>query len=88
MTNNEPDYRTADELIRECFQDEARDFKEVQEDLMATVEEWVFLAYLQGHEDGFVQGEDAGTYAGYTDGQRDGYDEGYDDARMEFESYD
>jgi len=88
MADNDPNYRTAGELIREWFQDEARDFKGAQEDLMTTVGEWVLSAYLQGHGDGFTQGEGVGNDEGYEIGHQEGYDEGYHDAQAECDSYD
>jgi flagellar biosynthesis/type III secretory pathway protein FliH len=86
MANNDPDFRTADELIRSWFQEEAKAFNAAHEDLMVDVGEWVLAAYLQGHEDGYNQGEDRGYNSGQEEGRQEGYDEGYDDAKAEFET--
>ena len=93
MANNNPNFRTADELIRSWFQAEAAEFESGVGELgnfKDFVEEWVLAAYLQGHEDGYEQGHDEGFQEGYDDGEAEGninsYDDGYDDARAEFDN--
>ena len=80
MANNQPEFITATDLIREWFQEEASEFKGLQAELMVIVGEWILAAYLRGHEDGYEQGFDAG--------HGEGYDEGYHDAQAECDSYD
>ena len=86
MADNIPDYRSADELIRDHFRREANEFKGTLEGFMSEIGEWVYAAYLQGHEDGYTQGNDEGYNSGREEGKSEGYDEGYDDAKAEFEA--
>lgn len=81
-----PDYRNADELIKNHFRGEETDFEHNLSNLDEFTREWLYAAYLQGVEEGFEEGEREGYDTGYDIGRSDGYDEGYDDARAEFES--
>ncbi len=85
MADNIPEFKTADDLIRAWFIREDSDFLTSIHSLEVDVKDWIFTAYLQGHEDGYTQGREDGYDEGAEEGMNS-YDEGFEDARAEFDN--